>query len=348
MADDEDRKISHQNELRDHRHLLASLRHAHARSLQAGLLSTLARPPSQAARDPEQDAEGAAGDESLLKGDPAGMDVDSDDEDDAPPAMQVLSQAPPPAPALASSSSSSSRPAPLHKVHPQSTFTLFPVHQSQLPPPPAFSLPDEILALANAHLRACDPPSEVPPAHAPGLTAAASAVLDDALLAVAGVTSAVGNYSERERARQRAKEREREDGGWLRVVHAMGTMPTLPEAVRRNTLARLEALYGPSPALKCAYDARRRGLQAACRTLTSAAALACARPTDRPPPPDHRPPLPALDQMLGIPLPPPPTAPRKGRGKDKKKRKVRAFNPLVKSQPLDASQQQVPPPPSSP
>jgi hypothetical protein len=231
--------VSNLNEIRDHRHLLASLKNAHTRSLRAGLLSTLARPEPVDRPDDALTTE-----PTTPKDDPAGMDIDSDDdEDEVPPPMQVLGTRAP---------SSGPSSVPLPKVHPYSNFTLFPVHISQLPPPPVFSLPDEVLAIANGHLRTLEPPSEVLPPHVGPLVAASLAFLDGALLAVADATSAVGNYSERERARQRAKEREREEGGWVRVVHAMQTLQ-VPEDVKRRTLERLAGLYGPSPALRCAY-----------------------------------------------------------------------------------------------
>lgn len=235
----EHRRPSHRNELRDHRHLLSTLQSTHARSLTAGLLSTLARPSASPPKLKDEDHDT----EDDFKGGLDRMDVDSDDDLDLKSSgMQI--------PAHLSSSSSSVRP--LKKVHPHSNFTLFPVHVSQLPPPPAFTLPDEILALSNSYLRTLDPPSEVHPAHGPALVASSLAFLDGALLAVADATSSVGGYSERERGRQRTREREREEGGWVRVVQALGGME-VPELVKEQTLRRLQAVYGPSPSLECAY-----------------------------------------------------------------------------------------------
>lgn len=231
---------SHRNELRDHRHLLSTLQSTHARSLTAGLLSTLARPSISSPKRKDEDHDT----EDDFKGELDRMDVDSDDDLDLKSSdMQIPAH-------LSSSSSSSVRP--LEKVHPHSNFTLFPVHVSQLPHPPAFTLPDEILALSNSYLRTLDPPSEVHPAHGPALVASSLAFLDGALLAVADATSSVGGYSERERGRQRTREREREEGGWVRVVQALGGME-VPELVKEQTLRRLQAVYGPSPSLECAY-----------------------------------------------------------------------------------------------
>lgn len=232
MAED---MISNASELRDHRHLLASLKHAHTRSLSVGLLSTLARPRSVSRVD-----DAPVGNSDALKEDATDMDIDSGSDIEAPLVMRVLE------PPISSRGPS----PPLQKVHDRSHFTLFPVHISQLPPPPTFSLPEEILAIANGHLRSIEPPSEVLPPHVGPLVAASVAFLDNALLAVADATSPSNSSSELTHARSKKREREAEEGGWVRVVQAM-QMLQIPEKVKRRTLERLASLYGPAPALHC-------------------------------------------------------------------------------------------------
>jgi hypothetical protein len=71
---------------------------------------------------------------------------------------------------------------------------------------------------------------------------------------------------------------------------------------------------------------------------------------DRPPPPDSRPPLVTLDELLGLSqseAPPLEKKNKRGRGKDKQKRKTRVTKSHVKSQPAD-SQGVLPPPPAPP